>query len=152
MSFAYHGNYCGPGWSAGQYKDAKDLTQQDFDRVPAIDTLDEICKAHDYDIWQAYQLFPLVNGRRSPMHYELLTQADAKLITAIHGSNVPLIKGRVASFMVWILGPTGRVTRAMDYVRRHYVDEPGMSLFNLPCEVHVLDMNENEQDVVFLKH
>lgn len=42
----HYGNWCGPGWSAGQAKDAKDLTYADFD-VPAIDNLDKACKNHD---------------------------------------------------------------------------------------------------------
>jgi hypothetical protein len=46
MSIAGHGNWCGPGWSAGQRKDAKDLTDEDLD-VPAVDQLDADCKAHD---------------------------------------------------------------------------------------------------------
>jgi len=49
MSFAAHGNWCGPGWSAGQWKDAKDLTEEDKS-VPAIDALDEACKNHDIGI------------------------------------------------------------------------------------------------------
>lgn len=41
-----YGNWCGPGWTAGQYKDASELT--DADRaVPAIDELDQACKQHD---------------------------------------------------------------------------------------------------------
>lgn len=49
MAFAYHGNWCGPGWSAGQWKDAIDLTEEDF-MVPAKDPLDEACKNHDINI------------------------------------------------------------------------------------------------------
>lgn len=41
-----YGNWCGPGWTAGQYKDAKDLTDADRE-VPAIDELDAHCKTHD---------------------------------------------------------------------------------------------------------
>lgn len=41
-----HGNWCGPGWTAGQYKDASELTEEDR-QVPAIDDLDERCKTHD---------------------------------------------------------------------------------------------------------
>lgn len=49
MTLRYHGNWCGPGWSAGKYKNAKDLTEQDM-QVDAIDSLDELCKAHDIAI------------------------------------------------------------------------------------------------------
>ena len=41
-----HGNWCGSGWTAGQYKDARDLTDADRS-VPATDSLDEACKEHD---------------------------------------------------------------------------------------------------------
>lgn len=41
-----YGNWCGPGWSAGQWKDAKDLTKEDL-QVPAVDALDMECKIHD---------------------------------------------------------------------------------------------------------
>lgn len=49
MSFAAHGNWCGPGWSAGKWKDAKDLTEEDK-QVEAIDALDQACKNHDIRI------------------------------------------------------------------------------------------------------
>jgi len=49
MSFAAHGKWCGPGWSAGQWKDAKDLTEEDK-LVPADDALDQACKNHDIAI------------------------------------------------------------------------------------------------------
>ena len=41
-----YGNWCGPGWTAGQYKDASELTDEDR-LVPAIDALDQACKEHD---------------------------------------------------------------------------------------------------------
>lgn len=37
----YHGNWCGPGWSAGKWQDSVD---EDY---PAIDEFDETCKKHD---------------------------------------------------------------------------------------------------------
>lgn len=49
MSFRAHGKWCGPGWSAGQWKDAKDLTEEDK-QVPADDELDQACKEHDIGI------------------------------------------------------------------------------------------------------
>ena len=49
MSFAAHGNWCGPGWSAKQWKDAKDLTEEDK-QVEAVDALDQACKEHDIGI------------------------------------------------------------------------------------------------------
>jgi hypothetical protein len=41
MSFNYHGNYCGPGWSAGQWQSSV------VSDIPATDQFDESCKAHD---------------------------------------------------------------------------------------------------------
>lgn len=49
MSFRAYGKWCGPGWSAGQWKDAKDLTEKDK-QVPADDALDQACKEHDIAI------------------------------------------------------------------------------------------------------
>jgi len=49
MRLAGHGNWCGPGWTAGQYKDANQLTEEDRD-VPAIDALDKACKEHDIQL------------------------------------------------------------------------------------------------------
>lgn len=43
MAFKYHGNWCGPGWSAGKYQNSVD---QDY---PAVDPLDEACRDHDRD-------------------------------------------------------------------------------------------------------
>jgi hypothetical protein len=44
-----HGNWCGPNWTAGQKKPAKELSKTDKD-VPAIDALDQACKNHDIGI------------------------------------------------------------------------------------------------------
>jgi hypothetical protein len=44
-----YGNWCGPNWSAKQWKEAKDLTEEDK-QVPAIDALDQACKNHDIGI------------------------------------------------------------------------------------------------------
>lgn len=41
MSFRYHGNYCGPGWSAGKYQ-----SSVVSDVVP-IDVFDATCRCHD---------------------------------------------------------------------------------------------------------
>jgi len=41
MSFAYHGNYCGPWWSAGAYQTSV------YSDVEAVDEFDQVCKEHD---------------------------------------------------------------------------------------------------------
>lgn len=41
MRFKYHGKYCGPGWSAGEYQDSV------VSDLPSVDEFDECCKQHD---------------------------------------------------------------------------------------------------------
>lgn len=41
MSIAFHGNYCGPGWSAGAYQSSV------VSDVEATDAFDQTCKEHD---------------------------------------------------------------------------------------------------------
>lgn len=43
MSFRYHGNYCGPGWSGGKYQPSIPYSG----KVKSIDEFDETCKVHD---------------------------------------------------------------------------------------------------------
>lgn len=43
ISLAWHGKYCGPGWSENKYQDSVCGSEQ------AIDQLDELCKEHDCD-------------------------------------------------------------------------------------------------------
>jgi hypothetical protein len=42
MSFAYHGNWCGPGWSDGR------RVQSTTGFAPSIDEFDETCRQHDF--------------------------------------------------------------------------------------------------------
>ena len=46
-----HGNWCGPNWTAGQIKPAKDMIPSDY-RVPCTDKLDCACKVHDIDVFE----------------------------------------------------------------------------------------------------
>jgi hypothetical protein len=59
MSFRYHGNWCGPGWSDGRW------TSSTTGFAPAIDEFDESCRQHD---------FALVGGARD-------RAADAKFVS-----------------------------------------------------------------------
>jgi len=43
-----YGRYCGPGWTAGKARDAKDTPDSEFFRVRPIDALDNACRSHDY--------------------------------------------------------------------------------------------------------
>jgi len=47
MTYRFHGNYCGPGWSDGKYQDSV------VGRLPAIDEFDQTCKEHDAAYAQA---------------------------------------------------------------------------------------------------
>ena len=46
-----HGNWCGPDWTAGQKKPAKDLIPSDR-LVRCTDKLDCACKVHDIDVYE----------------------------------------------------------------------------------------------------
>lgn len=50
--YAAYGNWCGPGHTAGQYKNTDKLTKADRN-VPAIGPLDQACKEHDIDLHDA---------------------------------------------------------------------------------------------------
>jgi len=43
-----YGRYCGPGWTAGKARDAKDTPKSEFFRVRPIDALDNACRSHDW--------------------------------------------------------------------------------------------------------
>lgn len=43
-----YGQYCGPGWTAGKARDAKDTPTSEFFRVKPIDALDNACRSHDW--------------------------------------------------------------------------------------------------------
>lgn len=51
MTYAYHGNWCGPGWSDGR------RVSSTHGFAPAIDEFDETCRQHD---------FALSGGKRNP--------------------------------------------------------------------------------------
>lgn len=82
----YHGNWCGPGWTAGQYKDASELTQDDRD-VEAVDALDQACKEHD------------INLHDYPEHADVINKNFIKRASKLG------IKGGVAAAAVYIGGP-----------------------------------------------
>jgi hypothetical protein len=44
-----HGNYCGPGWTAGMKRSAKDVPIEDYKRVDPTDMLDSACRRHDWE-------------------------------------------------------------------------------------------------------
>lgn len=88
MTLRYHGNWCGPGWSAGKYKDAKDLTDSELS-VPAIDGLDALCKRHDINIRNAKTKKDIQEAHKMFME----------------GAAQYGIKGRLAAVAVGLFGP-----------------------------------------------
>ena len=43
-----YGQYCGPGWTAGKARSAKDTPKEAFFAVAPIDALDNACRSHDW--------------------------------------------------------------------------------------------------------
>lgn len=84
----YHGNWCGPGWTAGQYKDTSELTDADRS-IPAIDSLDEACKDHDIEIHDAKNDTDIKQANRKFYRHAAVTG----------------LKGAAAAAMVAIAGP-----------------------------------------------
>lgn len=95
-----HGNWCGPNWTAGQYKPANELEEDDRD-VPAVDALDQACKNHDIGIAEND---PEANER----FYEEATQAGGL--------------GSIARLAVMAGGPPSHsYLRSQDNMRRQSV-------------------------------
>ena len=44
-----YGRYCGPNWTAGKTRSAKDTPVSEFTRVKPIDELDDACLLHDWE-------------------------------------------------------------------------------------------------------
>jgi hypothetical protein len=84
----FYGNWCGPYWTAGQVKSTSELTQEDFN-VPALNELDEVCKQHDIDLFQAS------NSRD-------VRRANRRFQTAAASLGVT---GRIFSWLVGRFGP-----------------------------------------------
>ena len=93
-----HGNWCGPDWTAGQVKPAKDIVSTDA-RIPCIDKLDCACKVHDYDVFR--------NGGRSRNSDSNLA---AKAIRIAYDLRVPRVLRRKALLVAtgMLLGRSSR--------------------------------------------
>lgn len=88
-SIRYHGNWCGPNWTAGQDKPTSAITPSDY-RVPAVDDLDAACKDHDIDLFEADTS-------------EEVAQANERFIEAAGREG---IKGKAAALAVRVAGPS----------------------------------------------
>lgn len=85
----YHGNWCGPNWTAGQHKPTSELTDSDRN-VPAIDGFDQCCKDHDIGIHDAETT-------------EEIQEVNDRFIREAKEYG---IKGQVASVLVGLAGPS----------------------------------------------
>jgi hypothetical protein len=83
----YHGNWTGPGWTAGQYKSTGFLTDEDRN-VPATDALDQAAKDHDIGLFD------------HPERADELNKAFVREARK-HG-----IKAAAAAVMVGLFGPS----------------------------------------------
>jgi hypothetical protein len=125
MTFRYHGNYCGPGWTAGKYMDAKDAKWSDFNK-PATSKLDAICKRHDKRYWLAYQVTDVQRRKK------LFKIADQRLVKEIKAADIPGVSDNVVSFAVWI-GGEGKSLRDPDF-NKEQVDAEDKNSNKRPAE------------------
>jgi hypothetical protein len=116
MSLAVHGNYCGPGWTAGKYMDAKDATEDDF-KVKPVDQADRICQYHDFAIWRAYQ------ESDPERQVDMLIQADRVFENDMKRLENPSFKTLMMAKAVRGAGPAAQ--------HRQKLRHDGTSLFNL---------------------
>lgn len=72
MSFAYHGNFCGPGWSAGEWQNSV------VSDVEPIDEFDASCKVHD----ELYATRGDLGAADSEFAYQNLTSLSPKRMFA----------------------------------------------------------------------
>lgn len=146
MSFQFHGKYCGPGWTAGKRMDAEDASESDFDE-PAVDELDEICKAHDYAIFSARNYEP----EKKAMYNKV---ADEAFVKTIKESNIPGIKDNVAAFAVWALGPSPKIRGSFQTPPSKKTGEPSATVEKdkqmKPRKARTFD--EMEEDNAIVQH
>ena len=130
MKIAYHGNYCGPGWTGGKYIDNKDVTEADFVKPP-IDSFDGKCKQHDYEIMLAYRL----TGEERD---KALKNADDKFIKSIENDNIPGAVDDVASLLVWAGGPGPKL-------RRNYDKPDDITVMDVENDLHTTPPNKRQR-------
>ena len=122
--YRFHGNYCGPGWTAGKYMDASDATEDDWN-VPPVDDLDKVCKYHDHMLW-------LASKEDGPVRRQMQKQADQVFVNdmgkVVKKTYSWMDRQDIMSYMVWALGPGAKL--------RGTVMEDG-SLANFPPKQHI---------------
>lgn len=110
MAFAFHGNWCGPGWTAGKHINAEDMDINDMD-VPAVDELDQVCKEHDIDLYTGVD--PQIANEKFVKNMEKIAKSTSSLSK--------LAKAGLMTYMVHWFGP----------------QRTGTSFYNLPCRYDV---------------
>lgn len=89
----YHGNYCGPYWSAGEVQESV------VSGVPAIDEFDETCKSHDAayashsDLQGADELFYTSNMWRGPKRSAAALAVKIQKMTRFKNMKSPNLRG-----------------------------------------------------------
>jgi hypothetical protein len=80
--FPAHGNWCGPGWTAGRMGSWDDLTpHQRENPAPAVDDLDASCKTHDICYSDCRKQYPCDAEMRS----QCFSRCDSTLKTDAYG-------------------------------------------------------------------
>jgi len=131
MSLRGHGNWCGPGWTAGQWKDSKDLTDEDR-LVPAVDALDAICKEHDIGLHDF------------PDKANELNKAFAEKASALG------IKGKLFATLVSNFGPSPQMPTVPDWVddekkrKRGIFDQHQPQKFQKMSPTHIIPVDDDE--------
>lgn len=103
-SYKYHGNWCGPGWTAGKRKDASDVTPKERS-VPAISPLDQACKEHDIGLADAKTT-------------EDVQRVNEKFVSDASKTG---LKGKVAAKAVEWFGPSQPSKRKGDVLMNDHV-------------------------------
>jgi len=93
----YHGNYCGPGWSAGQYQASV------VSNVEAVDEFDETCKIHDaayalnLDLDRADREFYLSNMWKGPKRTLAAMAVELQRVTRNNMTQSQRLRGSQAT-------------------------------------------------------
>lgn len=134
MTYRFHGNYCGPGWTGGKYLNAEKATADDF-KAPAIDALDAICKKHDRTIWKASKI------RKPEVKEKAIKNADRQFVQSIKQANIPGVSDNIASFAVWALGPGTKIRK--NFISEFAVNSAGDMVKIIKKKLRTEDGNSN---------
>nr|QDH88834.1 MAG: RNA-dependent RNA polymerase [Astroviridae sp.] len=140
MNIAYHGNYCGPGWSAGKYQDSVI-----DDSVEAIDEFDESCKQHDKsyylkeDLDEADEIFYNQNIGKS--FKRSIAALAVRMVNGKRGTK-KTVKKAVRKLEKKALGKAVRMRRP-PAVRRNRRRRGGMATTSAPIAIGSVERSRN---------